>query len=145
MVRAAIYLLGSQLNMFYKNANHASGNIPRKMPGYTLPSRQRQTSESGCRMTSEPRAEIFFTFVAGILLWSGSQASAFADHLLLSKGDARVAAKKVDGTQSAPLELCPGWRNRQPRRKRLKRPLSDKDVSVQIRPPDATFLVCPNT
>lgn len=26
-----------------------------------------------------------------------------------------------------------------------KRPLSDKDVSVQIRPPDATFLVCTKT
>jgi hypothetical protein len=38
-----------------------------------------------------------------------------------------------------PSRGCARWRIRQPRGKRPKCPLSLKDVSVQIRPPDATL------
>jgi len=97
----------------------------------------------GCRTNQERRS--FFTLLAGTCFGRETwrlPLPTISCHLKVMQ---RKPSRKIHGTQCAPLGLCPGWRNRQPRRKRLKRPLCDKDVSVQIRPPDATFLACTNT
>jgi hypothetical protein len=93
------------------------------------------------RRSNELIPEIFFTILARTLLRLGYFASVLADHLLLSQGDAEESARRINGAQCAPFYLRPGWRNRQPRRKRIGHPLSLRDVSVQIRPPDATSIL----
>jgi hypothetical protein len=82
---------------------NASAYAPRYV-GLAATSRFGELSKDVART----RAEIIFTFIAGILLRSSRLASTFADHLLLSKGDAKEAAKKSPWHAICSLGTMPG-------------------------------------